>query len=332
MDILDAIGNTSLVRLRKVVPPGCADILVKLEWENPTGSMKDRMALAVISRAEADGRLRARRHRRRVHRRQHGRVARAGLRGQGLPHPDRQLGRVQPGKAGSDGGAGRGADARPERRRPHHQEADPGHDRSRAGAEPGAAHLLDRPAQQPRQHRRLLPAGRGDLDPDGGRRSTRSCTASGRRRPRAAWPRCSSGTSRASGSSWWSRPSPRCCWAARRGRTRSRASGSATRLRCGSRRLVDEILPIATDDAKAMARRLAREEGVFAGTSSGANVLAAIRVGRAPGPGRHGGDADGRLRPQVPGHRRVRRRPTGVAQASTANLRRRHTQNQRRAR
>ena len=57
MDILQAIGNTSMVRLRKVVPPGCADVLVKLEWENPTGSVKDRMAHAVISRAEADGRL-----------------------------------------------------------------------------------------------------------------------------------------------------------------------------------------------------------------------------------------------------------------------------------
>jgi len=57
MDILRAIGNTSMVRLRKVVPPGCADIFVKLEWENPTGSMKDRMAEAVISVAEKDGRL-----------------------------------------------------------------------------------------------------------------------------------------------------------------------------------------------------------------------------------------------------------------------------------
>jgi len=57
MDILQAIGNTSLVQLRKVVPPGRADIFVKLEWENPTGSVKDRMAQAVISRAEADGRL-----------------------------------------------------------------------------------------------------------------------------------------------------------------------------------------------------------------------------------------------------------------------------------
>lgn len=56
-DILDAIGNTSMVRLRKVAPPGGAEILVKLESENPTGSVKDRMAHAVISRAEEDGRL-----------------------------------------------------------------------------------------------------------------------------------------------------------------------------------------------------------------------------------------------------------------------------------
>jgi len=46
-----------MVRLRKVVPPGCAEIFVKLEWENLTGSVKDRMAAAVIARAEEDGRL-----------------------------------------------------------------------------------------------------------------------------------------------------------------------------------------------------------------------------------------------------------------------------------
>jgi cysteine synthase A len=57
MDILQAIGNTSLVRLRRVVPPNGASIVVKLEWENPTGSMKDRMARAAIGRAEEDGRL-----------------------------------------------------------------------------------------------------------------------------------------------------------------------------------------------------------------------------------------------------------------------------------
>jgi len=58
MTLLDAIGNTSLVPLRRVVPSDCAPIFVKLEWENPTGSMKDRMAQAVIGRAEQDGRLR----------------------------------------------------------------------------------------------------------------------------------------------------------------------------------------------------------------------------------------------------------------------------------
>ena len=56
--ILDAIGNTPLIELRKVVPPGLGRIVAKLEWANPTGSMKDRMAKAVIERAEADGRLR----------------------------------------------------------------------------------------------------------------------------------------------------------------------------------------------------------------------------------------------------------------------------------
>ena len=57
MDILDTIGNTSLVRLRRVVPAGCAEVFLKLEGENPTGSMKDRMARAVIERAAAAGRL-----------------------------------------------------------------------------------------------------------------------------------------------------------------------------------------------------------------------------------------------------------------------------------
>jgi cysteine synthase A len=58
-NILQAIGNTSLVQLRNVVPPGSAKVFVKLEWENPTGSMKDRTAQAMISRAEEDGRLKS---------------------------------------------------------------------------------------------------------------------------------------------------------------------------------------------------------------------------------------------------------------------------------
>jgi len=55
--ILDRIGNTSLMALRRIRPANGARILLKLENENPTGSMKDRMALAMIEAAEKDGRL-----------------------------------------------------------------------------------------------------------------------------------------------------------------------------------------------------------------------------------------------------------------------------------
>jgi cysteine synthase len=56
-DILHCIGGTSLVRLRNIVPRDGTRVLLKLEGENPTGSMKDRMALAMIDAAKADGRL-----------------------------------------------------------------------------------------------------------------------------------------------------------------------------------------------------------------------------------------------------------------------------------
>lgn len=53
--ILDAIGNTPLVRLRRCVPANGAELWIKLEYTNPTGSMKDRMALAMVEGAERDG-------------------------------------------------------------------------------------------------------------------------------------------------------------------------------------------------------------------------------------------------------------------------------------
>ena len=56
-DILQLIGSTSLIALRNIVPSNGSRILLKLESENPTGSIKDRMALAMIEAAEADGRL-----------------------------------------------------------------------------------------------------------------------------------------------------------------------------------------------------------------------------------------------------------------------------------
>jgi cysteine synthase A len=56
--VLQTIGRTPLVRLRRLVPPGSADIVIKLEYFNPTGSYKDRMALAMIEGAERSGALR----------------------------------------------------------------------------------------------------------------------------------------------------------------------------------------------------------------------------------------------------------------------------------
>jgi cysteine synthase A len=55
--ILDAVGNTPLVELRRIQPTRGARVLVKLESANPTGSMKDRIALAMVRKAADDGRL-----------------------------------------------------------------------------------------------------------------------------------------------------------------------------------------------------------------------------------------------------------------------------------
>ena len=56
-DISDLVGETPVLHLRKMVPPGIADIYVKLEYLNPGGSIKDRAALGMISRAEKEGTL-----------------------------------------------------------------------------------------------------------------------------------------------------------------------------------------------------------------------------------------------------------------------------------
>lgn len=56
-EMLAAIGNTPVIRLRNVVPDGAARVLLKLEYYNPTASYKDRMALAMVERAEQRGTL-----------------------------------------------------------------------------------------------------------------------------------------------------------------------------------------------------------------------------------------------------------------------------------
>ncbi len=57
LSVLQTVGNTPLVKLRRVAPDDGADVVVKLEYFNPTGSYKDRMALAMIEEAEARGDL-----------------------------------------------------------------------------------------------------------------------------------------------------------------------------------------------------------------------------------------------------------------------------------
>jgi len=57
--VLDLIGETPMVRLRNLVPKDAADVFVKLEYLNPGGSIKDRAALGIVKRAEAEGKLKA---------------------------------------------------------------------------------------------------------------------------------------------------------------------------------------------------------------------------------------------------------------------------------
>lgn len=104
-DILSRIGNTSLLALRKVVPENGARVMLKLESENPTGSMKDRMALAIVAAASADERLRAGAPVVEYTRRQHGGFARAGVRGDGASAAHRHLGRLRDGEARPHAGA-----------------------------------------------------------------------------------------------------------------------------------------------------------------------------------------------------------------------------------
>ena len=283
MDVLGAIGNTSLVRLRKVVPEGCAAILAKLEWENPTGSVKDRMALAVISRAEADGRL-------------------------------KPGGTVVEYTGGSTGAslalvcAAKGyrikivtSDAfSPEKR---DQMAAFGAELTLVPSEGGkttkklilemieAARVISREpstfwTDQLNNPDTLIgyaalgeeiwnqTEGRVDafVHSVGTAASSRGvATVLKKRRSGVHVAVVEPGESPVlSGGS----PGPHG--------VEGVGVGFIPPLWDPS--LVDEIIPVPTDDAKAMARRLAREEGLFGGTSSGGNVLAAIQIGRRLGP------------------------------------------------
>ena len=283
MEILQAIGNTSIVRLRKIVPPGCASILVKLEWENPTGSVKDRMAQTVIARAEAAGRLRP-----------GGTVVEytGGSTGASLALVCAAKGyriRIVSSDAFSreklDHMAALGAEltlvpsegglttrklildmievARRLSREPNTYWTDQLNNRdSIEGYYPLAEEIWTQTG------------GKVDafVHSVGTAASSRGvATVLKRHKPgvRIVVVEPAESAVLSGGQA---------------GPHKIEGVGIGSTPPLWEPRLVDEVLPVSTADAKAMARRLAREEALFAGTSSGANVVAAIQVGERLGP------------------------------------------------
>ena len=279
---LGAIGDTPVVRLSRLVEPGMAEVWVKLEAANPTGSYKDRMALAMIEGAERSGRLRP------------GQTVveyTGGSTGSSLAfvcavkgYPLRIVSSdaFADEKLAHDGGVrcGRRAHRQP---RGHHPDADParcarGPPRSPPRSAPtrptssttptwstatGAlGEELARAARRARSTRSCIYVGTAGCflgatralrerlpgDPPGGRRAGRVGGAVGRP----------------------ARDPPH------RGRRRRLRPAAARRSTTSTR-----SSPSRTADAFAMARRAAREEGVWSGPSTGANLTAALAVAAA---------------------------------------------------
>jgi len=284
MDVLDAVGNTSLVRLRRVVRSECADVLVKLEWENPTGSLKDRMALAVISRAEADGRL----------------------------APGGTVVEYTGGSTGASLALVCAARGYPIRivtsdafsREKRDQMAALGAELTLVQSEGGMTtkklilemiEIARRLAAEPRTYwtdqlnnpdtiagyfslaEEIWSQTGGKVDAFvhcvGTAASSRGVATILKHHKPAVRVVCVEPAESAVLSG--GQPHPHGIEGVGIGYTPPLWETS----------LVDKVVAVATADAKEIARRLAREEGLFAGTSSGANVLAAIRVGERLGPG-----------------------------------------------
>ena len=283
--ILDCIGNTSLCPCATIVPANGAGILLKLESENPTGSMKDRMALAMIEAAEADGRLR--------------RTARSS-----------NIPAAAPACRCRSICAVKGyplhivtSDAFAREKLDHMRIL--GAKLQIVPSESGrmteklTRDMIEAAARHRREDRRLLD-----------RSAEEHATSS---RPITRWPR-RSGPRRTGGSMGSSRASARRhrCAASRK---RLRRHNEQIRIvavepaespvlsggRPGAHKIdgigagfvvplwqdgiADQIEQVSTEEAMAMAIRLAREEGLFAGTSTGANVIAALRLAERLGPG-----------------------------------------------
>jgi cysteine synthase A len=284
MSVLAGIGNTPLVELRRIVPPGSGRVFMKLEWANPTGSMKDRMALAAIGAAEADGRLQPR-----------GTVVEytAGTTGISL--------------AFVCAAKGYGIEI---------VFSDAFSDEKRRTMQAYGAHITDVPSDggkinealiqelirtagamaarpghwwcdQLRNHdamRGYLPLGEEIWKQTGGAVTAFvhavSTAHSIHGVTQALWAKNReihiTAVEPAESAVLSGQPS---------GSHKIEGIGIGFLPPLWQPELVNEIQPVSTEDAKAMARRLAREEGIFAGTSTGANVVAALRVAARLGAG-----------------------------------------------
>ena len=281
--VIESIGNTPMVELRRIVPRGCARVVAKLESANPTGSMKDRVARAIVERAAADGRLAP-----------GGTVVEytAGTTGVSLALVCAALGY-----------------------KAHFVFSDAFSDEKRYTMRAYGAELTDVPSDNRKITEQLIKtmiASAGDISRAPGHWwSDQLNNEDGEAGYYSL------------GDEIWAQTGGRVDAFVQAVGTAHSIHGTARALRrhrpevrvvavepaesavlsgrpSGSHKIegigigfipplwkpeeVDEILTVPTEEAKAMARRLAREEAIFAGSSTGANVVAALRVAERLGP------------------------------------------------
>ena len=285
MSVLAGIGNTPLVALARIVPAGSARVVLKLEWANPTGSLKDRMARAVVEGAEARGDLRP-----------------------GGTIVEYTMGTTGISLAFAGAAKGYGVTI---------VYSDAFSDEKRRTMQAFGARVIDVPSDGGGITQALV---RRMID------TAREVAARpGHWQSNQLENRDAIGAYRALGEELWRQAEGRVDGFVHAVSTAHSLHGTARGLRaCGAaahvaavepaesavlsggpsgshriegigigfvpplwhREEVDEIVAVSTDEAKAMARRLAREEGIFAGTSTGANVVAALRLAARLGPGK----------------------------------------------
>jgi len=277
--ILDAIGHTPLVELRRVVPPGGARIVAKLESTNPTGSMKDRVARAMVDGAIASGKL-------------------------------PQGGTVVEYTAGTTG-VSLALICAASGYRAHFVYSDAFSEEKRCTMRAYGAELTDVSSGGKGITERLIKGMIAKADEISRRPGHWYCDQLNNRDGEAGY--------HALGDELWEQADGRVDAFVQAVGTAHSIHGAAHALRNHNRRLhvvavepgesavlsgkpsgshhiegigigfmpplwrpaeVNEIIPVPTAEAKAMARRLAREEAIFAGTSTGANIVAALQVAR----------------------------------------------------